>query len=61
MTWNANTAMLFGLSLMSSNAASIAAGTLATLRALQQTAKLMIAMFGALVSKPPSLISSCLS
>ena len=42
--------MLFGLDLMSSNAASIAAGTLATLRALQQTAKLMLAAFGTSVT-----------
>lgn len=42
--------MLFGLDLMSSNAASIAAGTLASLRALQQTAK--VRQHGELVACP---------
>jgi len=61
MTQPDNAVMLFGLSLMSSNAASIAASTLVTLRALHQTAKLMATTFGTLVSKPPSLTSNCLS
>ena len=53
---NAVTVMLFGLSLTSSNAASIAAGTLVVLRALQ-TSKLMAATIGTLVAKLPSLTS----
>ena len=56
---NAVTVMLVTLSLMPSNAASTAAGTLVTLRALQ-TFKLMAATSSTLVAKPPSL-TSCLS
>ncbi len=51
--------MLFGLSLMSSNGASIAAGTLVALRALQ-TSELMATTFGTLVAKLPSLTSAAL-